>query len=749
MSKLTRRVFLATGVTVGAGLALGAGYLATIDTDGLAGGDGHNGAAKLNAWVEIRPDGTIRIAVPRAEMGQGIYTGIAMLIAEELEITLDPKTVIIEHPDELLPVYTNFVGALSKRPEDMGGPIDWTMKKVYASVPFILTGGSSSIVDGYHSMRLAGATARTMLVEAAAVRWGVAADSCHAANGRVLHQASGRSVAYAEVARDAARRTPPSNPKLKTQDEFKLIGTPQQRLDIPDKTRGTATFGIDTVLPDMLFATVVQSPVFGGRVKSVDSTAAMALPGVKKVVDLGDAVGVIGETYYHAHKAAAALAIVWDDQGHGGLSTASVSADYLKALETGKPYVKRNDGDVDAALKNGQVIEATYETPLLAHAPMEPMNTTALFKDGKFEIWSPNQSPTVVRWAALKANDKAKDVVIHTTIMGGAFGRRADGDMVNQAAALAVAMPGVPVKLVWSREEDIQHDTYRPSAIARMRGVIGADGKPTAVDFKNATQSAFLSFSRRNMPFEMGGDSDPANIEGAVEMPYAIPNVRVATTTIETPIPLGFWRSVGNSNTAFYVESFIDELAAAAKADPMDFRRDLLKHDPRRLAVADALKEKSGWATKLEGTGRGRGVALHTSFRTHVGEVAEVTVAADGSLKVDRVVCVVDCGQVVNPNTVEAQVEGAVIFALSALVYGEITIEKGRVVQGNFDRYDMVRLAQSPKIEVHIMPSRELPGGIGEPGTPPLFAAVTNAIFAATGKRIRKLPIAGQGFVLG
>ncbi len=749
MSKLTRRVFLVAGVTVGAGLALGAGYLASIDTDGLAGGDGHNGASKLNAWVEIRPDGTIRIAVPRAEMGQGIYTGIAMLIAEELEITLDPKTVIIEHPDELLPVYTNFVAALNKRPEDSSGPIDWTMKKVYASFPFILTGGSSSIVDGYHSMRLAGATARTMLVEAGAARWGVAADTCHAANGHVVHQASGRSLTYGEVASDAAKRTPPSNPTLKTQDQFKLIGTPQQRLDIPGKTRGAATFGIDIIQPGMLVATVVQCPVFGGRVKSIDSAAAMASPGVKKVVDLGNAVGVIAETYYHARKGAKALVIVWDEQGHGELSTATISADYLKALETGKPYVKRDDGNVDAALKAGPVIEATYETPLLAHACMEPMNTTALFKDDKFEIWSPNQSPTVVRWGALKANDKAKDVVIHTTIMGGGFGRRADNDMTRQAAALAVAMPGVPVKLVWSREEDMQHDAYRPSAIARMRGVIGADGKPTAVDFRNATQSAFLSFSRRNMPFEMGGDSDPANIEGAVEMPYAIPNVRVATTTIETPIPLGFWRSVGNSNTAFYVESFIDELAAAVKADPMDFRRGLLQHDARRLAVADMLKDKSGWATKLEGTGRGRGVALHTSFRTHVGEVAEVTVGADGSLKVDRIVCVVDCGQVINPNTVEAQVEGAVIFALSALIYGEITIEKGRVVQGNFDRYDMVRLSQSPKIEVHIMPSRELPGGIGEPGTPPLFAAVTNAIFAATGKRVRKLPLASQGYTFG
>ena len=748
MSKLTRRLFLFTGATVGAGLALGVGYLASIDTEGLTPGEGHNGAAKLNAWVEIRPDGKVRIAVPRAEMGQGVYTGIATLIAEELEISLDPATVIVEHPDEILPVYTNFVAALNKRPEEAAGPIDWVMKKAYAWFPFILTGGSSSIADGYTSMRVAGATARTMLVEAAAARLAVAPDTCKAENGRVVHTASGRSLSYGEVAHDAAKRTPPSQPKLKSQDEFKLIGkNVVQRVDIPDKTRGAAMFGIDVDLPNMLIATVVQSPVFGGKVKSVDSTAAMALPGVKKVLDMGTAVGVIAETYYHARKAADALKIEWDEGAFANASTAGIAADYLKSIETGKPYVARNDGDVDKAMAGAQVVEAMYETPLLAHACMEPMNTTALWKDDKFEMWSPNQSPTVVRWGALKANDKAKDVIVHTTIMGGGFGRRADNDMIRQSALAAMAMPGVPVKLIWSREEDIQHDAYRPSATIRARAVLSSDGKPTAVDFRNATQSAALSFSQRNMPFEMGGDGDPSNLEGVVEMPYKVPNVRAATTTIQTPIPLGFWRSVGNSNTGFFVESFIDELAAAAKADPMDYRRELVKDEPRRLAVLDLLKEKSGWTTKLEGAGRGRGVSLHTSFRSHVGEVAEVTIGEGGTLRVDRVVAVVDCGQTINPNTVEAQVEGAIIFALSALMNGEITLEKGRVVQANFDTYDMVRMAQAPKIEVYIVPSRELPGGIGEPGTPPLFAAVTNAIFAATGKRVRKLPLSGQGFM--
>lgn len=748
MSKLTRRIFIATGVVVGAGLAVGGGYLASIDTDGLSPGEGHNGAVKLNAWVEIRPDGTIRIAAPRAEMGQGIYTGLAMLIAEELEIALDPAKVIVEHPDELWPVYTNFVLAVNKRPEEAGGPIDWTMKKVFGMVPFILTGGSSSIVDGYLPMRVAGATARTMLIEAAAAKWGVDADACHAENGTVVHAASGRKLTYGELASDAAKRTPPSSPKLKTQDQFKVIGTAQPRLDIPGKTRGTATFGIDAVVPDMVVATVVQCPVFQGRVKSIDDKAALAAKGVKKVVDLGDAVGVIGETYYHAKKGAAALVVEWDEKGHGGLSSAGILADYKKALDTGEAHVSRTEGDVDAALKSGTVIEATYETPFLAHACMEPMNATAVYKDGAFEVWAPNQSPTVVRWAFEAVKTDMKDIKIHTTIMGGGFGRRADGDVYRQVATLAMAMPGVPVKLVWSREEDIQHDSYRPAALARMRAVLGADGKPVAFEFKNATQSVALSFSRRFLPFEMGGDADPASHEGAAELPYKIPNIRVASRAIETTVPLGFWRSVGHSNTGFFIESFIDELAAAAKADPLDYRRDLLKHDARLSALADALKEKSGWATKLEGTGRGRGVSIHTSFRTHVGEVAEVTVAPDGKVSVDRVVCVVDCGQAINPDSIAAQMEGGVIFALSALAFGAITIDKGRAVQANFDTYDMVRMAQSPQIEVHIMPSRELPGGIGEPGTPPLFAAVTNAIFAATGKRVRKLPLSAEGFAL-
>jgi isoquinoline 1-oxidoreductase subunit beta len=748
---ITRRIFLATGALVGTGLAVGVGYLSTIDTEGMKPGEGHNGAAKLNAWIEIRPDNTVRIAVPRAEMGQGIYNGVAMLVAEELEIELDPKTVIVEHPDELASAYTNFAIAIQKRPEEAGGPLDWAMKRVYGMVPFILTGGSSSIVDAWTHMRVAGACARTMLIEAAAAKWGVDAAQCRAEKGSVVHS-SGKRATYGELAADAAKLSPPSDPVLKTPDQFKVIGTPQARIDIPAKTRGEAKFGIDSIPEGFLVATIVQCPVFQGAVKSVDDKAALAIKGVKKVVNLGDAVGVIGETYWHAKKGAEALMIVWDAKGHDALSSETIAADYRQALDHGDEYVSRNDGDAATALKSGQVVEATYETPFLAHAAMEPMNATAVYKDGAFEVWAPNQSPTVVRWAFQAVNKNAKDVVIHTTMMGGGFGRRADGDVYHQVGKLAMAMEGTPVKLVWSREEDMQHDSYRPAALARMRAVLGSDGKPSAFEFKNATQSVSLSYSSRFIPFAMGGDKDPASFEGALELPYAIPNVRVATRNIETTVPLGFWRSVGHSNNGFFVESFIDELAVAAKADPMDYRRALLAGNPRLLALADMLKEKSGWTTPLQGPNqgerRGRGVSIHDSFRTTVGQVAEVTVMPDGKFKVDRIVAVVDCGTAINPDSIAAQIEGAIVYALSAASFGQITIDKGRTTQANFDTYDVVHMNQAPKVEVYIVPSRELPGGIGEPGTPPLFAAVTNAIFAATGKRVRKLPLTESGFTL-
>lgn len=747
MNKWTRRGFIAAGTTLGAGFVLGVGLLARVDTTGLDGAIGGDGVIRLNAWIEILPDGKIRFAVPRAEMGQGVHTALPMLMAEELEIPLDPARVTVVHPTELLPVYTNFVAAMNKRPEEAGGPLDWAKKKAFALIPLILTGGSSSIADGYHMLRVAGASARLALIAAAAEQWGVAPDTCRAEKFRVLHPASGRSLDYGALAAAAAARTPVSDPPLKSPDQFRLIGTPQPRLDIPAKTRGAAMFGIDTVLPNMLVATVVHSPVLGGKLKSFDPRAALAMRGVKQVVGLGDSVGVIAETYYHARKAADALVIDWDEAGQGGLSTESIFAGFRQAMQSDKQHVFRDDGKLDAAFAGAALIDATYETPYLAHACMEPMNATALYQDKAFEIWIPSQSPTIVKFAVQKVLSGAA-VTIHTTLSGGGFGRRAEGEFARQAAALAMAMPGIPVKLVWSREQDIQHDSYRPAAIARMRASLGADGNPTGFEFAIGTQSPQLSFSTRSLPFQMGGDSDGSMVEGAAELPYDIPNVRVRAATAETVVPTGFWRSVGHSNTGFFIESFFDELAHAAKADPLQYRRRLFGSNQRLVSLIDLVAAKSDWQQKLDGPGRARGVSLHSSFRSHVAQVAEVTVGPNKTLKVERVICAVDCGQVVNPDTVTAQMEGAIIFALSALMYGEITIDKGRVVQSNFDSYDMVRLAQTPAIEVHIVPSRELPGGIGEPGTPPLFAAVTNAIFAATGQRIRKLPLAAQGFTL-
>ncbi len=744
MGKWTRRAFLIGGGTAAAGLVVGVGYLATVDTRGLAGEIAPDGTIALNAWIHLRGDGKIVLAVPRTEMGQGVHTSLPMLIAEELELPLD-HNVVVEHPIENLSVYTNFVVALNKRNEDMSGPLDWLGKRIYALFPYIGTGGSTSVVGAYEPLRLAGAAARSMLLQAAAESWQVDRAECSAAEGKIWHKASGRSLAYKELAARAASKTPDADLALKSPEAFRLIGKPVPRLDIPAKTRGEAKFGIDT--PADLVATAVNAPVFGATVQSFDDSAARQMKGVVKTVDLGNAVAVVAETMWHAKQAAAALKIAWAENGNGNLSSAAAIAEMRAALGRPPGHVFRNEGDVDGALEGGKVVEAVYETPYLAHACMEPMNCTArVGPDGTVEMWASSQSPLTMKWGAEKAVG-AKKVVTHTTLTGGGFGRRAEMDLARQAALCAAAAPGKAVKLIWSREEDIQHDMYRPAAVARLRAVLGGDGRPVALDFQSATQSVAKGFSRRSLPIEQGGDKDPANAEGATELPYAIPNVRIASTHVETPIPVGFWRSVGHSNNAFLVESFIDELAAAAKADPLDYRIALLERHPRLAPLARKLKEVSGWGKPLP-AGRFRGVAVHESFRSFVGQVAEVSVGAQGVVKVHKVICVVDCGQVINPEIVRQQMEGGIIFALSALAYGEIVIERGRVQQSNFHDYQMTLLAQAPEIEVFIMPSLAMPGGVGEPGTPPLFAAVTNGIFAATGQRLRALPLTRHSLTL-
>ena len=745
MALLSRRTFLLTGATlgtlVGGSLVVGTGYLATVDTSGLKGVIGPDGKVQLNAWIQIDPDNTITFAIPRTEMGQGVHTALPMLIAEELEVDLRSHKVKVVHPVAELPVYTNFVLSLDSRPEDATGPLYWFGKKIVALFPFIGTGGSTSVVGGWTPLRVAGAAARQMLIRAAAETWNVPPGQCYAQNGHVIHRNSNRRVPFGSVAAKAAKIPPQYKPRLKPKNEFKLIGQSVPRLDLPEKVTGKADFGIDARPKDTLYAAIRQSPVFGGTVAQVDDGPAKALKGVVKVVNLGDAVAVIADRYWTAKKAVDALKVTFTPPPGKPLSSASIQAGMRAALKAKDAKAFTEEGDVDTVLaKSGTKVEATYETPYLAHACMEPMNCTVVQRGEAVEIWASSQTPLILRMSADKMIEDTDTVTSHVMHNGGGFGRRAEGDFSRQAAALAAAVPGKPVKLVWSREEDIQHDAYRPAAVSRFQAVLGPDGLPQGWFNRVVTQSVQKSFADRNLPMGSDGDSDKLSVEGARELDYTVPNVRVELVDYDTLVPIGYWRSVGHSNNGFFVESFVDELARAAKADPFDYRLKMLSNNPRQRAMLERLRRLSGWGRKSE-PGKGRGLAIHRSFRSVVAQVADVTVSKDGEVSVDKVYCVVDCGTVVNPDTVRAQMEGSIIFGLTAALYGEIEIKAGRVVQTNFNDYEMLTMANSPEIDVAIMTNDHPPGGVGEPGLPPIAPAVTNAIFDATGKRIRTLPI--------
>ncbi|PCI60963.1 MAG: hypothetical protein COB37_08875 [Kordiimonadales bacterium] len=747
MVKFTRRGFMiggaVTGGTIAGALALGVGFLSTVDTEGLEGNVRSDGTIDLNAWITIQTDGRIIFSIPRNEMGQGVYTALPMLIAEELEIDIHDPNFSVEHPTETLPVYTNFVLALRKRPEMIGGAADWLGQKIYGLVGFIGTGGSTSVVDAYTPLRRAGAAAREMLVTAAANRWGVPVSDCYAENAHVIRRSTGEKLSYGDVAADAAKVTPNKKPKMKAASEFKVIGKPLARIDIPSKTRGEAKFGIDTVLEGMKYAAVVQSPVFGGTVRMIDDSEAKKVKGYRRTVDLGDGVAVVADNYYYAKKAAGLLNIEYDEGTNNALSSAKISEMLRAAVDTGETHTFIDEGDTLAATSGDDAFEARYELPYLAHACMEPMNATAVVRDGHCEIWASSQVPLMMESAAKAHVQDLKSVVAHTTLSGGGFGRRAEGDFIVHAVKVAVAMPGVPVQTIWSREEDIQHDTYRPAVAAKVRASLNADGTPEALDYKIALQSVGLSFSRRNLPIEMGGLKDAGNIEGVREIPYHIEKKRISNSTIDIKVPVGNWRSVGYSYNAFFLESFMDELAIKAGADPLHYRKDLLKGHARMHKLAERLEQVSGWGTQV-GEGKGRGVAIHASFRSYVGQVIDISLV-DGAVKIDKITCVIDCGQVVNPDTVAAQMESGIIYGLTAAMYGEITIEDGRAVQSNFPDYEMLRLRQTPEIVVDIINSTELPGGVGEPGTPPVFPALANAYFNLTGKRLRSMPLTKHG----
>jgi isoquinoline 1-oxidoreductase beta subunit len=710
---LSRRRFLSVGAAVGGGLLIGF-------TTGRSIGAAH-AAEKVasepftpNAFIRIGSDGQIVLTMPYVEMGQGTYTSIPMLIAEELEVDL--KQVRLEHAPPNEKLYAN------------------PLLGVQA------TGNSNAIRGAWQPLRQAGATARTMLVAAAAKRWNVDPASCHAQSGVVLHAPTGKKIKYGELTADAARLPVPESVVLKKPADFKLIGTPAKRLDTPAKVNGTAIYGIDARPPGVKFATLAQSPVFGGRVKSVDDAAAKAVKGVRQIVRLDDCVAVVADHMGAAKKGLAALKIEWDDGPHAKLNTNDIAAELEKAtLNAGA--VAQNIGDVDKAMPGAVTkVEATYLVPFLAHATMEPMNCTVHVRKDGCEVWVGNQALARAQAAAAKTTGLPLDkVVVHNHLIGGGFGRRLEIDGVTRAVQIAMQVEG-PVKVVWTREEDIQHDMYRPMFFDRMSAGLDDKGMPVAWNHRFAGSSVIA----RWLPPAFNKGLDPDTTEGAIDLVYALPNLHVEYLRVEPPgIPTAFWRSVGPSHNVFVTESFIDELAAAAKQDAVAYRRALLDKAPRAKAVLELAAEKAGWGKPLP-EGVGRGVSLQFAFATYMAHVAEVEVSKDGAVRVRRVVCAVDCGTVVNPDTVRAQIQSAIIFGATAALHGEITLKDGRVEQSNFHDYQMLRINETPAIEVYIVNSAEPPGGMGEAGTSAITPAVTNAIYAATGKRIRKLPVADQ-----
>ena len=710
--QIDRRIFLKTGLAGATGLVLG--FYLPGASQALADATTAPAApAVLNAWVRVAPDDIVTIVISKSEMGQGVMTSLAMLAVEELEC--DWKNVRTEF-----------------------APVD----KVYIDPVFGMqgTGGSQSIHSGWEPMRRAGATAREMLIAAAAQKWGVPASECHAENGAVLHAATNRRATFGSLAEAAAKLPVPSDVKLKDPSQFRLIGQPTKRLDTPIKVNGRAGFGIDVRRPGMLHAAVLRCPVFGGKVASFDATKAKAVQGVKDVVQISSGIAVVADNTWNALQGRQALEVKWDEGPNAAVSSDSIRKQLVERAQ--KPgAVARKEGDAAAAMAGAvQKIDAVYEAPYQAHVTMEPMNCTADVRADHVDVWAPTQMQTMTQGLAAQITGlKPEAVNVHTTFLGGGFGRRGWTDFVGDAVETSKAMKA-PVQVTWSREDDMQHDHYRPASYIQMSAGLDADGWPVAFTARVACDSVMSWF----FPGTVKNGLDATSTEGVADIPYDIPNILVDYQLVAGPIPLGYWRSVGASQNGFFSESFIDELAAAAKKDPCEFRRYLLAKSPRHLAVLNLAAEKAGWGSPLP-KGTYRGIAMLRSFGTYVAEVAEVAMDSEkGKLKVQRVVCAVDCGRPVNPAIIEQQVMGAVIYGLTAGLKSEITIDKGRVVQSNFDDNPVLRMNESPAVEVHIIQSTEGPTGMGEPAVPPATPAVCNAIFAATGKRIRRLPVRTQ-----
>jgi isoquinoline 1-oxidoreductase beta subunit len=671
-----------------------------------------------NSFLKIAKDGKITVVVGQAEMGQGVLTSLPMIIAEELEV--DWKNVGFEHG----PAGQAFINPM------LGSQI---------------TGGSSSVKAFFEPLRKSAASVREMLISAAAQTWNIAPETCRAESGKIVHTASKRTLAYGELLEKAAKITPNPNPKLKDPKDFKIIGKNMPRLDTPGKVNGSGIFGIDVKVEGMLTATILRCPIFEGKVRSFDDTATKAVKGVRAVVPLGYGVAVIADNYWAAKKGRDKLKVEWDGGKFSNVSSQSIYQTYKDAADNEKGLEAKKVGDAKTAkAKALKTVEAVYFAPYLSHATMEPMNFTADVRADRCELWGGIQGQLIIQKVVAETLKLAPEKVkVNTTLLGGGFGRRIGLDYVMDAVLLSKTV-GKPVKVIWTREDDMQHDFYRPATYNKMSAGIDANGAPVFWEHRVVNPSIMAPLAPVLFGFEMPPTQvDDSSVEGASTLPYDFPNLQVDWIRKDTGVPVGFWRSVGSSHTAFSTECFLDEVAFAAKKDPYEFRRALLEKHPRHKGALELAATKAGWGQPLP-KGVARGIAVHESFGSYVAQVAEISVDELGKVKVHRVVCAVDCGQVVNPDTVVAQMEGSIIFGLTAALYGEITIKDGRVEQRNFYDYKMLRMNETPKIEVYIVPSTEKHGGVGEPGTPPIAPAVVNAIFAATGKRIRSLPIRAE-----
>lgn len=706
--ELSRRDFLRAGAVAGAGLTL------AISLPGCAPREAAQVTTPFqpNAWLRISTDDTVTLVVDRSEMGQGVMTALPALLAEELDVSWERVRV-----------------------EPAGAGAEY-YNPMFASQA---TGGSTSVAAAWKPLREAGAKARAMLVSAAAEVWNVDRAECRTEPGVVVHGRSRRRLRYGELAERAARLPVPDQVPLKEPGDFRYIGTAVPRLDLPDKVTGKARFGLDVEVPGMLVAVVARSPVFGGKAKGWDEAAALQVPGVRKIVHLSSGIAVLADGYWAARKGRDALTVVWDRSPGDGWSTDAMRTE-MASLARRPGLVARTAGS-GALVRGDRTVSASYEAPYLAHACMEPMNATAHVEADRCTVWAPTQYQAgpalgggVLETAARITGLDPSRVTVHTTYLGGGFGRRVMQDFVIEAVE-ASKLAGVPVKVIWTREDDIQHDFYRPPTRVDCAASLAADGTPSGLTARvvcPSLASALFGAPRTAL------DTDA--VEGLRNLPYAIPNLRIDAVHPGWPVPIGFWRSVGSSQNGFVLESFMDELAWAAGKDPVAFREALLGQAPRHLGVLRVAAEKAGWGTPLP-EGKARGVAVVESFNSYVAEVAEVSLRPDRTVKVERVVAAVDCGTVVNPDIVRAQVESAIVYGLTAALHGEITVDQGRVVQSNFHDYPLLRMPEMPVVEVHLVPSREVPTGIGEPGTPPIAPAVCNAIYALTRQRIRRLPI--------